>query len=115
MAWVLRVKDKFSAAHFLKDYHGKCEKVHGHTFEVEVFIEVKELNPAGIGFDFIEIKEKLAQILPDHKFLNEIYDFNPSAENLSKHFFYELKKYYPVKKVVVWESENASAEYSEDI
>ncbi|MGQ9619039.1 MAG: 6-pyruvoyl trahydropterin synthase family protein [Candidatus Aminicenantia bacterium] len=43
-----------------------------------------------------------------------MYEFNPSAENLSKHFYYELKKFYPVKKVVVWESENAGAEYSEN-
>ncbi len=114
MAWLLRVKDRFSSAHFLKNYHGKCEKIHGHTFEIEVFIEVNELNQAGIGIDFTEIKDKLSEILPDHKLLNEIYDFNPSAENLSKYFYQELKKIYPVKKVVVWESENASAEYSED-
>ncbi|MGQ9617806.1 MAG: 6-pyruvoyl trahydropterin synthase family protein, partial [Candidatus Aminicenantia bacterium] len=61
MAWILKVKEKFSAAHFLKDYKGKCEKVHGHTFEVEIFIEVRELNPTGIGYDFTEIKEKLSE------------------------------------------------------
>jgi len=115
MSWTLSVKDRFQAAHFLKEYKGKCEKVHGHTFHVEVQIEVTELDNTGIGVDFTEIKNKLSRILPDHTLLNEVYDFNPSAENLSRHFFHELKKYYPVKAVTVWESEDASATYSEDI
>lgn len=115
MSWILRIKEKFQAAHFLKEYKGKCERVHGHTFIVEVQIEVKELDNTGIGVDFTEIKNTLSEILPDHTLLNDVYDFNPSAENLSRHFFDELKKYYPVKAVTVWESEDASATYSENI
>jgi 6-pyruvoyltetrahydropterin/6-carboxytetrahydropterin synthase len=114
MSWTLLVKSKFSAAHFLKEYKGKCEKVHGHTFEVEVRIRVRELDRTGIGFDFTEIKKRLAEILPDHALLNEVYDFNPSAENLARRFFVELSRFYPVKSVTVWESEDASATYSED-
>ncbi len=115
MSWILRVRDKFQAAHFLKEYKGKCEKVHGHTFQVEVQIKVTELDNTGIGFDFSEIKKRLTEILPDHTLLNDIYEFNPSAENLSRHFFQQLKKSYPIKSVTVWESEDASATYSEDI
>lgn len=114
MTWKLRVKEKFSAAHFLKEYKGKCEKIHGHTFEVEVRIEVTELDEIGIGIDFSDIKQKLAELLPDHTLLNEVYDFNPSAENLARHFYLELKKYFPVKEVTVWESEDAAASYSEN-
>lgn len=114
MSWTLVVRDKFHAAHFLKDYKGKCEKVHGHTFHVEVEVEASELDKTGISIDFIEIKKKLSEILPDHTLLNEIYTFNPSAENLSRYFFHELKKHFPVKAVTVWESEDASARYSED-
>lgn len=114
MSWILKMKEKFQAAHFLKEYQGKCEKIHGHTFQVEVHIEVTELDKAGIGIDFTEIKQKLADILPDHTLLNEVYDFNPSAENLARHFFFEMKKYFPVNKVTVWESEDASATYSEN-
>jgi 6-pyruvoyltetrahydropterin/6-carboxytetrahydropterin synthase len=114
MSWTLRVKDRFSAAHFLRGYKGKCEKVHGHTFQVEVELRVSELDAAGIGFDFTEIKKALASVLPDHTLLNEVYLFNPSAENLARHFFGELKKCYPVRAVTVWESEDASATYTED-
>jgi 6-pyruvoyltetrahydropterin/6-carboxytetrahydropterin synthase len=114
MSWILKVRDKFQAAHFLKEYRGKCERMHGHTFHVEVEIAVKELDGTGIGIDFAEIKKKLVEILPDHSLLNDVYDFNPSAENLARQFFQELKKEYPVKAVRVWESEDASAVYFED-
>lgn len=114
MSWILKVNDKFQAAHFLKDYKGKCEKIHGHSFQVEVEVNVSELDKTGIGIDFTLIKDKLSGILPDHALLNEVYDFNPSAENLARHFFHELKKHFPVTRVTVWESEDASATYSEN-
>lgn len=114
MSWTLQVRDKFQAAHFLKEYKGKCENIHGHTFVVEVQIEVHEIDKSGIGIDFNIIKRKLAAILPDHTLLNEVYDFNPSAENLARRFYIELRKEFPVKEVTVWESEDASATYSED-
>jgi 6-pyruvoyltetrahydropterin/6-carboxytetrahydropterin synthase len=114
MSWTLRVRDRFSAAHFLKGYKGKCEKVHGHTFQVEAVLHVEGLDAVGIGVDFSEIKKTLASVLPDHTLLNEAYPFNPSAENLARHFYGELKKHYPVRAVTVWESEDASATYSED-
>ena len=114
MSWTLRVRDHFSAAHFLREYQGKCEKVHGHTFQVEVAIEVHELDKTGLGIDFTDIKQKLSSILPDHALLNDLFEFNPSAENLARRLYQDMKKYYPVKSVTVWESEDASATYAED-
>jgi len=114
MSWRLKVRDKFQAAHFLKEYKGKCEKLHGHTFQVEVQVEVERLEPTGIGIDFTEIKAKLASILPDHTLLNDVFDFNPSAENLARHLYLRLREFYPVREVTVWESDDAAATYSED-
>lgn len=114
MSWTLKVRDRFSAAHYLEGYKGKCEKVHGHTFQVEVEIRVVGLDATGIGIDFTQVKEKLASVLPDHTLLNDTYPFNPSAENLARHFYGELKRSYPVRAVTVWESEDASATYAED-
>ncbi len=113
MAWELVVKEKFSSAHFLENYKGKCEKMHGHTFEVEVTFSVNDLDKAGIAIDFTILKTYLKQILPDHKVLNDLYDFSPSAENLSKHFYYQIKEKYPVSAVMVWESDKAGARFSE--
>ena len=114
MSWELRVRDRFSAAHYLKEYRGKCEKVHGHTFQVEAVLEVRELDATGIGVDFARIKAALAAVLPDHTLLNEVLPFNPSAENLARHFFEALAKDFPVIAVTVWESEDASATYTPD-
>ena len=114
MSWTLKVRDKFSAAHFLKEYKGKCERIHGHTFQVEVAIAVRELDRTGLGYDFAEIKKVLAATLPDHVLLNDVFPFNPSAENLARHLYGELKKTFPVRSVTVWESDDASATYSED-
>ncbi len=114
MSWELVVKDKFSSAHFLDHYKGKCEKMHGHTFEVEAYIKAEELDKSGIGIDFTILKAYLKEILPDHKVLNDEYDFSPSAENLSRYFYYKIKEKYPVSRVMVWESDNAGSLYSED-
>ena len=115
MSWELVVKEKFSSAHYLEHYKGKCEKMHGHTFEVEAWFNVEELNKSGIGIDFTVLKIYLKELLPDHKVLNDLFDFSPSAENLSKHFYHEIKKEYQgIARVMVWESENAGAVYSED-
>ncbi len=114
MSWILRVRDKFSAAHFLREYKGKCEKVHGHTFQVEAALEVRALDATGIGVDFAEVKRLLAEVLPDHALLNDVFPFNPSAENLARHFYEALKPRLPVVAVTVWESEDASATYAED-
>ncbi len=114
MSWILKVRDRFQAAHYLEEYQGKCEKIHGHSFKVEAEILVTKLDKAGLGIDFTEIKKALSGILPDHTLLNEIYPFNPSAENLSRQFYQELKNRFQVVRVTVWESEDASATYSED-
>ena len=114
MSWILKVRDRFHAAHYLKGYKGKCENVHGHTFHVEVHVRVTELDEIGIGIDFAEIKQAMADLLPDHTLLNEIYDFNPTAENIARRLYDVLKQAFPVQSVTVWESEDASATYSED-
>jgi len=114
MSWTLKVRDKFSAAHYLKEYKGKCEKVHGHTFQVEVAIAVRALDATGLGYDFTEIKKDLAAALPDHALLNDVFPFNPSAENIARHLYGVLKTKYPVSSVTVWESDDASATYAED-
>ena len=115
MPFVIRIKREFQAAHFITDYHGNPEPLHGHTWEVEIYIKADKLDKGGIGYDFVEIHKYLDSILPDYKCLNEIYNFSPSAENLAKHIYYQVKKQYPsLIKVVVWETKHGGAEYYEE-
>ena len=114
----LMVEDTFSAAHQLKGYKGECERLHGHTFKVQVFLSAAETGGEGMVLDFHLIKEKLKAALAefDHNFLNDLLyfkDLNPTSENLAKLIFGRLKKELPqLSKVTVWESPNTSASYT---
>lgn len=113
MPWILRVKEGFSAAHYLPDYRGKCEALHGHNYAVEVFIASESLGEDGIAHDFAGIRAKLKEIIPDHILLNDILE-NPSAENIASYIYGKMKLFYPgLVKVVVWENERQGAEYQE--
>lgn len=119
------VKSEFSAAHRLRNLHGKCEKLHGHNWKVEVSVESKRLTRDGLVMDFGILKQKLNQILKefDHQFLNELPYFandEPSSENIAKYIFIKLKKELKndrvvLKKVSAWESETSCASYCEGI
>lgn len=120
--WGVIVRETFSAAHFLKEYRGKCERVHGHNYVVEVQIEGESLNEIGLLMDFNEVKEILKEITGplDHSLLNKLPVFqevNPTAENIARHIFRELKARLPshlrVVRVTVWENENTAGYYHE--
>ncbi len=117
----LSIAGHFSSAHFLRAYPGSCKNLHGHTWRVEVTITSAKLNEIGLVFDFREFKMKLQDYLAtlDHTCLNDLPAFtkeNPTTENLAKHIYREFGKLcqpFLVKKVQVWESDNASITYYE--
>lgn len=116
----LRIESHFDAAHRLVGYKGKCSRVHGHRWKVEVFVLGEKLNNIGILVDFEVIKIKLQKIVEklDHSFLNDFKEIgNPTSENISKFIFKNLKD-LPIsvrlEKVRVWESPNVWCEYSEE-
>ena len=43
----LKTESSFDAAHFLTDYHGKCENLHGHRWRVVAYIAQAELCKEG--------------------------------------------------------------------
>jgi len=110
----------FAAAHALRGYKGKCERTHGHNYRVEVTAEGERLNEIGLLFDFVELKEAMRAVIDriDHTFLNENPPFdtvNPSAENIARFFYEELRKPLEgrahVSQVRVWETDNSVASY----
>ena len=112
--WRIVVREKFSSAHYLESYRGRPEPLHGHNYMVEVYIASDKLNEEGITIDFLEVKQYLRSILPDRKFLNELYDFPTSAENIAREIFRRMKERYPTTvKVVLWETEDMGVEYEE--
>jgi 6-pyruvoyltetrahydropterin/6-carboxytetrahydropterin synthase len=120
----LTIHTHFAAAHNLVNYQGECENLHGHNWKVEVTVATRELNKAGLGIDFKILKQETKRILDllDHKYLNEIPPFielSPSSENIARYLFEKLAATFndpnvKVEKVNVWESDYASASYTED-
>ena len=114
----LRVETQFDAAHKMIGYEGKCSRLHGHTWKVEVFVVGEKLNAVGVLVDFNVIKERLDEITEtlDHSFLNDFKEIgNPTCENVAKYIFKKLKGLPDVEleKVRIWESPKSYAEYFE--
>lgn len=95
----LRVETNFSAAHFLKDYHGKCEKLHGHNYKVYAHLRGDSLDEGGMLIDFTELKKILKEVCDtlDHTNLNDLPVFkqNPSAERIAKYIYDKLLEKMP--------------------
>ena len=122
--YVVSVQAHYDSAHFLRNYKGKCEKLHGHRYVVEVALMSDELNAAGLAFDFVDVKRHTRELADwlDHENINELPPFDevePSAENQARFFFDELKQRLPPKMAAallytkVWETPTQFALYSE--
>jgi len=119
----LMVESKFSAAHQLRGYKGKCEKLHGHNWRVTMAVTAERLDEQGIAIDFHDLKKFLREVLDqlEHTCLNEIFPFtqiNPTSENVAKWIYDNMAKKVnddniEVASVTVWESDTASASYFE--
>ena len=134
----LKTEVEFDAAHFLTDYHGKCENLHGHRWRVVVYLEVPELQTEGtmrdMVLDFGDFKREvraLAETL-DHTFIVEegslmpktlacleeegfslsIVPFRTTAENLARWFAEQLEaRGLPISQVDVYETPSNCAIY----
>jgi len=96
----------FDSAHFLPDYRGKCEKMHGHTYRLEVVIEGK-VGEGGMVMDFCRLTEVVgADVLEelDHRNLNELMD-NPTAERIVEWIWKRLQKRLPLHSIRLWEGD----------
>lgn len=102
---------EISACHKLNvPYESKCTVMHGHNWIVTIFCKAKELNADGMVCDFALIKKKVQDAL-DHKVLNEVLPFNPTAENMARWITEQIPNCY---KTSVQETEGNVAVYERD-
>ena len=81
----------FAAAHSLSKYHGKCERMHGHNYKLQVTVE-GEVQSNGLVIDFVILKKIVKERILnkyDHQNLNEFFE-NSTAENVAQAIWDEL-------------------------
>jgi 6-pyruvoyltetrahydropterin/6-carboxytetrahydropterin synthase len=118
------VRSEFASAHYLREYQGNCEKLHGHNWTVEAVVKTEILDNIGVGIDFRELKKILGAILNefDHTCINDhafFKDKNPSSELLAFYIFIRMKESLKSSdnltmcKVTVCETPRAGVTYYE--
>ncbi|HET7712431.1 MAG TPA: 6-carboxytetrahydropterin synthase [Thermoanaerobaculia bacterium] len=111
----VQVEARFEAAHYLRDYRGITEPLHGHSYRVEAVLESRSggLDSDAIAVDFVSARRKLESLAKrlDYGCINEVAPFtetNPSAENIAQWFCRELAAALAdedavVRAVTLWE------------
>ena len=134
----LKTEAYFDSAHFLADYYGKCENLHGHRWRVVVYLEQDDLQEVGtmkdMVLDFGVFKKAVRALAEefDHTFLVEegtlksatiealtgegftlkMLPVRTTAENLARLFFERLREQgLPVAQVEMYETPNNCACY----
>jgi 6-pyruvoyltetrahydropterin/6-carboxytetrahydropterin synthase len=120
----LKIVTDFAAAHTLRDYPGSCSRMHGHNWKVEVEVMATTLDAAGMVLDFKLIRRATNEVIDryDHQYLNEVAPFdtlNPTAENIAATIYKAVAERLNDGRVkvcatTIWETDRASARYTED-
>ena len=141
--FTLKSEIQFDMAHYLSGYVGKCKNIHGHRYRLVVKVSSQTLHESGqlrgMVDDFSEVKAVLKEVhdLFDHKLvieeneegkrvvekLNEsgkvfeilFVPYRPTAEEMSRHIFNEIKKRgVRVTAVELFETPTNSCIYTEE-
>ena len=108
---VVRTFD-FEAAHVLPWHPGKCARLHGHSYRLEVTVE-GAVGEDGMVMDFADLgrivhDEVIAHW--DHQHLNDFFE-NPTAEILAAAAWKRLEATdLGLVRLRLWETANAAVE-----
>jgi len=106
----------FDSAHNLPNYHGKCERLHGHTYRLQVTIDAPVEPETGMALDFAvlgDIVEREVVAVLDHRYLNELIPIS-SAENVTLWIWNRLRGKLPRAKLAeirLFETPTSSVTY----
>ena len=121
--FTVRVEARFEAAHYLREYRGISEPLHGHSYKVEAELAARGggVDQDAIAVDFVSARRKLEQLAKrlDYGCINDVppfTDINPSAENIAEWFAAQLQTAVDeenaiVVAVTVWEGPVNSVTY----
>ncbi len=102
----------FEAAHHLPWHPGKCRRLHGHNYRLEVTVE-GPVDENGVVLDFDELADVVGRELIDrydHRHLNELLD-NPTAEVVAHDAWKRLEAAgLHLARLRLWETPESSVE-----
>lgn len=77
----ISVRFTVAAAHFLPNYPGKCQHLHGHNYEIRLVCEGAPDPVTGMVIDFHAVERVFRPVFDkvDHRLLNDVIP-NPTAE-----------------------------------
>jgi len=118
------VRGRFSAAHRIEGYDGSCAALHGHNWEVEVYVRGDRPDGSGMLLDFRRLKSDLNGVLEllDHHNLNDVPALegrNPTSETIARFVFERVAgmlrgESCGVDRVTVRETADTAATYRQN-
>ena len=127
----ITTRTTFEACHSLPKYYGKCSRLHGHSYKLEVTVsglidykhmeedcERSELAREAMVFDFSDLKgiiDRYVTNVFDHTNLNDTFSY-PTAEIMAIRIYNILSPFLNrasthIESVKLWETEDSYAEY----
>ena len=109
---------RIEAAHWLPNVPPghKCGRMHGHSFEIEVYVSGPVDPKLGWVLDFADMKAAFQPIEDriDHYCLNEVEGLeNPTSENLARWIWEQLRPALPMlSRIVVRETCTSGCVYT---
>lgn len=109
---------EFDAAHNLINYHGKCERLHGHTYKLVVKLKGKP-DHEGMVYDFVDLKRLVKKEVIeefDHHYINDFIE-QPTAENIAVYIWDKLEPKVRtdnacLHEIEVWETKTSGIVYN---
>ncbi len=112
---LIRKQFRFEAAHVLPHHPGKCSRLHGHSYRLEVAVAgpLQDAGPSqGMVLDFDELASVVESAVIerlDHSSLNDLLP-NPTAEHIAQWVWQQLApRLAGLDEIAIWETATACA------
>lgn len=117
--YTIKKRFDFSASHVLACLAPEhpCSRMHGHNYQIILELKSDSLNEAGFVKDYRELDmfKQWVDTELDHRHLNDVFEVNPSAENMAASIYHLWKHAFPqLSAVIVKETEKTEARYEPD-